>query len=172
MAQRLHVPNIGAVDDAGLTIYPNGPTKPPFEWVWSWGLNTFAWGEIVGQYAQDALQGGLAVLHDPSTYGRGGEAGVKLGYETNGKKLALDETINEDWSTGATVGLTNEINKIKGAGADCVVVWLTPQDTARFAQTLKSTGIKLKSWATTRSTPTTRSRRSPAKQPTARSARC
>jgi ABC-type branched-subunit amino acid transport system substrate-binding protein len=142
MAQRLHVPNIGAVDDAGLTIYPNGPNKPPFEWVWSWGLNTFAWGEIVGQYAANHCKG-LAVLHDPSTYGRGGEAGVKIGYEKNGKKLVLDETINEDWSTGATVGLTNEINKIKGAKADCVVVWLTPQDTARFSQTLKTTGTKL-----------------------------
>jgi branched-chain amino acid transport system substrate-binding protein len=142
MAQRLHVPNIGAVDDAGLTIYPNGPSKPPFEWVWSWGLNTFAWGEIVGQYAADHCKG-LAVLHDPSTYGRGGEAGVKIGYEKNGRKLVLDETINEDWSTGATVGLTNEINKIKGAKADCVVVWLTPQDTARFSQTLKTTGTKL-----------------------------
>jgi len=52
MAQRLKVPNLGAVDDAGLTIYPDGPTKPPFEWVWSWGLNKFAWGEIVGQYAR------------------------------------------------------------------------------------------------------------------------
>jgi ABC-type branched-subunit amino acid transport system substrate-binding protein len=142
MAQRLQVPNIGAVDDAGLTIYPNGPSKPPFEWVWSWGLNTFAWGEIVGQYATNHCKG-LAVLHDPSTYGRGGEAGVKLGYEKNGRKLVLDETINEDWSTGATVGLTNEINKIKGAKADCVVVWLTPQDTARFSQTLKTTGTKL-----------------------------
>ena len=142
MAQRLKVPNIGAVDDAGLTIYPDGPTKPPFEWVWSWGLNTFAWGEIVGQYARSHCKA-LAVLHDPSTYGRGGEAGVKLGYE-KGKKLVLDETINEDWSTGATVSLTNEINKIKDSGADCVVVWLTPQDTARFAQTVKSTGVKLK----------------------------
>ena len=141
MAQRLHVPNIGAVDDAGLTIYPNGPKEAPFEWVWSWGLNTFAWGEIVGQYARGHCKA-LAVLHDPSTYGRGGDAGVKIGYE-KGKKLVLDETINEDWSTGATVGLTNEINKIKKAGADCVVVWLTPQDTARFAQTLKSTGTKL-----------------------------
>jgi len=142
MAQRLKVPNLGAVDDAGLTIYPDGPTKPPFEWVWSWGLNTFAWGEIVGQYARSHCKA-LAVLHDPSTYGRGGEAGVKLGYE-KGKKLVLDETINEDWSTGATVSLTNEINKVKGTGADCVVVWLTPQDTARFAQSVKSTGVKLK----------------------------
>ena len=142
MAQRLKVPNIGAVDDAGLTIYPDGPTEAPFEWVWSWGLNTFAWGEIVGQYARSHCKA-LAVLHDPSTYGRGGEAGVKLGYE-KGKKLVLDETINEDWSTGATVSLTNEINKIKGTGADCVVVWLTPQDTARFAQSVKSTGVKLK----------------------------
>jgi len=55
----------------------------------------------------------------------------------------LDDSISEDWSTGATVGLNNEINKIKKAGADCVVVWLTPQDTARFMQTLKSTGTKL-----------------------------
>jgi len=142
MAQRLHIPNIGAVDDAGITIYPNGPSKPPFEWVWSWGLNTFAWGAIDAHYAMKNCKG-LAVLHDPSTYGGGGDAAIKLAYAGSGKKSALDDSISEDWSTGATVGLTNEINKIKSAGADCVVVWLTPQDTARFMQTLKSTGTKL-----------------------------
>jgi branched-chain amino acid transport system substrate-binding protein len=142
MAQRLHVPNIGAVDDAGITIYPKGPSQPPFEWVWSWGLNTFAWGGIDAHYAQKTCKG-LAVLHDPSTYGGGGDAAIKLAYKGSKKKIVLDDSISEDWSTGATVGLTNEINKIKSANADCVVVWLTPQDTARFMQTLKSTGSKL-----------------------------
>jgi ABC-type branched-subunit amino acid transport system substrate-binding protein len=143
MADRLHIPNIGAVDDAGLTIYPNGPAKPPLPWVWSWGLNTFGYGGIDAHYALKHCPGGLAVLHDPASYGEGGEAGVKLAYTKAGKKLAVDDAITEDWSTGATVGLTNEINKIKGSGADCVVVWLTQQDTARFVQTLKSTGVKL-----------------------------
>jgi ABC-type branched-subunit amino acid transport system substrate-binding protein len=142
MAQRLHVPNIGAVDDAGMTIYPNGPSKPPFEWVWSWGLNTFAWGAIDAHYALKSCKG-LAVLHDPSTYGGGGDEAIQLAYKQAGKKLALDDSISEDWSTGATIGLTNEINKIKAAHADCVVVWLTPQDTARFMQTLKTSGTQL-----------------------------
>jgi ABC-type branched-subunit amino acid transport system substrate-binding protein len=142
MAQRLHIPNIGAVDDAGITIYPKGPSQPPYDWVWSWGLNTFAWGGIAAHYAQDNCKG-LAVLHDPSTYGGGGDAAIKLAYKGSSKKIVLDDSISEDWSTGATVGLNNEINKIKKAGADCVVVWLTPQDTARFMQTLKSTGTKL-----------------------------
>ncbi len=142
MAQRLHIPNIGAVDDAGITIYPKGPSQPPFEWVWSWGLNTFAWGGIDADYALKNCKG-LAVLHDPSTYGGGGDAAIKLAYSKAHKKLVLDDSISEDWGTGATVGLTNEINKIKKARADCVVVWLTPQDTARFMQTLKSTGTKL-----------------------------
>jgi branched-chain amino acid transport system substrate-binding protein len=142
MAQRLQIPNIGAVDDAGLTIYPHGPSKPPFSWVWSWGLNTFAWGGLDAHYAMKHCSG-LAVLHDPSTYGGGGEAAIKLAYSQAGKKLALDDSISEDWSTGATIGLTNEINKIKNAHASCVVVWLTPQDTARFMQTLKTTGAKL-----------------------------
>ena len=142
MAQRLHIPNIGAVDDAGITIYPKGPSQPPFEWVWSWGLNTFAWGGIAAHYAMDNCKG-LAVLHDPSTYGGGGDAAIKLAYKGSKKKIVLDDSISEDWSTGATVGLNNEINKIKKAGADCVVVWLTPQDTARFMQTLKTSGVKL-----------------------------
>jgi branched-chain amino acid transport system substrate-binding protein len=142
MAQRLHIPNIGAVDDAGITIYPNGPSKPPYDWVWSWGLNTFAWGALDAHYAQKNCTG-LAVLHDPSTYGGGGDAAIKLAYAGSSKKVVLDDSISEDWSTGATVGLTNEINKIKSAGADCVVVWLTPQDTARFMQTLKTSGVKL-----------------------------
>jgi len=143
MADRLHVPNIGAVDDAGLTIYPNGPAKPPLPWVWSWGLNTFAYGGIDAHYALKHCPGGLAVLHDPASYGEGGDAGIKLVYAKAHKSLALDDAITEDWSTGATVGLTNEINKIKASGADCVVVWLTPQDTARFVQTLASSGVKL-----------------------------
>jgi ABC-type branched-subunit amino acid transport system substrate-binding protein len=142
MAGRLHIPNIGAVDDAGLTIYPDGPAKPPLPWVWSWGLNTFGYGGIDAHYALEHCKG-LAVLHDPASYGEGGEAGIKLVYSQAHKKLALDDAITEDWSTGATVGLTNEINKIKSSGADCVVVWLTQQDTARFVQTLKTTGVKL-----------------------------
>jgi ABC-type branched-subunit amino acid transport system substrate-binding protein len=143
MADRLHIPNVGAVDDAGLTIYPNGPAKPPLPWVWSWGLNTFGYGGIDAHYALKHCPGGLAVLHDPASYGQGGEAGIKLVYTQAHKKLAVDDAITEDWSTGATVGLTNEINKIKASGADCVVVWLTQQDTARFVQTLKSSGVKL-----------------------------
>jgi branched-chain amino acid transport system substrate-binding protein len=142
MADRLHIPNIGAVDDAGITIYPNGPAKPPLEWVWSWGLNTFGYGGIDAAYALKHCKG-LAVLHDPSTYGGGGDAAINLAYKNAHKKLALDDAISEDWSTGATVGLTNEINKIKQSGANCVVVWLTQQDTARFVQTLKTNGTKL-----------------------------
>jgi len=142
MADRLHIPDIGAVDDAGITIYPNGPAKPPLPWVWSWGLNTFAWGGIDAAYAMKNCKA-LAVLHDPESYVEGGDAGIQLAYKTANKTVALDDVITEDWSTGATVGLTNEINKIKAAGADCVVVWLTQQDTARFLQTLKTTGTKL-----------------------------
>jgi branched-chain amino acid transport system substrate-binding protein len=143
MADRLRIPNIGAVDDAGLTIYPNGPAKPPLPWVWSWGLNTFAYGGIDAHYALKHCPGGLAVLHDPASYGEGGEAGIKLVYSKAHKTLAVDDAITEDWSTGATVGLTNEINKIKASGADCVVVWLTQQDAARFVQTLRTSGVKL-----------------------------
>ena len=143
MADRLHIPNIGAVDDAGLTIYPNGPAKPPLPWVWSWGLNTFGYGGIDAHYALKHCPGGLAVLHDPASYGEGGNAGIKLAYSQAHKTLAVDDAITEDWSTGATVGLTTEINKIKNSGASCVVVWLTQQDTARFVQTLKTSGVKL-----------------------------
>jgi branched-chain amino acid transport system substrate-binding protein len=141
-ADRAKIPNIGAVDDGGLTIYPDGPDKPPHSWVFSTSLNTFAWGGAIAQYALDHCQG-LALLHDPSSYGLGGEAGIKMVYEAAGKKLLLDEAITENWSTGATVGLKNEIEKIKQSGADCVDVWLTPQDQASFVQEAKSLGAKL-----------------------------
>jgi len=139
MAERMHVPNTGAVDDAGLTIYPDGPDKPPYKWAFSFGLNTYAWGEALADYALENCEK-LAVLHDPSTYGEGGNQGIQLRYEEAGKEVALDETITENWSTGATVGLENELEKVNSVGADCVVVWLTPQDTARFAQTARSQG--------------------------------
>ncbi|MGZ6610696.1 MAG: ABC transporter substrate-binding protein [Solirubrobacteraceae bacterium] len=139
MSGRLQIPDIGVVDDAGITVYPKGPSQPPLPWAWSFGLNTFAWGAKDAEYALKNCRS-LAVLHDPSTYGGGGDDAIKLAYKNAGKSIALDEAITENWSTGATVGLTSELNKIKSAGADCVVVWLTPQDTAAFVQAMHSAG--------------------------------
>ena len=42
------------------------------------------------------------------------------------------------------MSLDSELSKIKSAGADCVVVWLTPQDTARFAQEARNEGATFK----------------------------
>ncbi|MCX7521014.1 ABC transporter substrate-binding protein [Microbacterium sp. STN6] len=139
LADQKKFPVLGPVDDAGLSIYPNGPEADPYAWAWSTSLNTFAWGEKLGEYALKNCTG-LAVLHDPSGYGMGGLAGIKLAYDAAGKKLALDESITENWSTGATVGLKAEIRKIKQSGADCVDVWLTPQDQASFMQEAQTEG--------------------------------
>jgi len=139
MSGRLQIPDIGVVDDAGITVYPKGPSAPPLPWAWSFGLNTFAWGAKDADYALKNCKS-LAVLHDPSTYGGGGDDAIKLAYKNAGKKITLDDAITENWSTGATVGLSSELNKIKSAGADCVVVWLTPQDTAAFVQAMHSAG--------------------------------
>jgi branched-chain amino acid transport system substrate-binding protein len=141
LSSQKKIPVIGAVDDGGLTVYPNGPDKPPFPYAFSTSLNTFAWGGAVADYALKNCKA-LAVLHDPSSYGLGGLAGIKLVYEAKGKKLALEDAITENWSTGATVGLKSEIDKITASGADCVDVWLTPQDQASFVQEAHSLGAK------------------------------
>lgn len=145
MSSRLKIPDMGVVDDAGLTIYPHGPSAAPLPWTWSFGLNTFAWGQADATYALKNCSTGLAVLHDPTTYGGGGDDAIKLAYSKAGKskQIKMDEAITEDWSTGATVQLNTELNKIKSSGADCVVVWLTPQDTAAFVQAMHSAGDKL-----------------------------
>jgi hypothetical protein len=54
----------------------------------------------------------------------------------------MDQTITENWSTGATIGLMPQVNAIKAAGLKCVVVWLTPQDQAAFVQDLHSVGYE------------------------------
>ena len=80
------------------------------------------------------------MLHDPTTYGEGDNFGIKLAYDKAGKKIAIDQAITENWSTGATIGLMPQVNAIKAAGLKCVVVWLTPQDQAAFVQDLHSVG--------------------------------
>jgi len=141
LSSQKKIPVIGAVDDGGLTIYPDGPSKPPFPYAFSTSLNTFAWGGAIADYALQNCKG-LAVLHDPSSYGLGGLAGIKAAYEAKGKKLALEDAVTETWATGATVGLKSEIDKITASGADCVDIWLTPQDQASFVQEAKSAGAK------------------------------
>lgn len=142
LAMRHKFPTIGVVDDGGLTVNLDGPEGPPNPWVFDFGLNTFAWGEKIGQYALKHCPDGLAVLHDPSTYGMGGLYGIKLAYDKAGQKIAMDHTITENWSTGATAGLMPEVNAIKAAGIKCVDVWLTPQDQAAFVQDLHSIGYE------------------------------
>ena len=140
LATRYKIPTIGVVDDGGLTVNPDGPTSPPNPWVFDFGLNTFAWGSKIGEYALKHCPDGLAVLHDPTTYGNGGYFGIKLVYDQAGQKIKMNQPITENWSTGATIGLMPQINAIKAAGIKCVDVWLTPQDQAAFAQDVHSLG--------------------------------
>ena len=142
LAIRQKIPTIGVVDDGGLTVNTQGPNAPPNPWVFDFGLNTFAWGEKIGEYALKHCPDGLAVLHDPSTYGQGGLYGIKLAYDKAGKTIAIDHTITENWSTGATTGLMPEVDAIKKAGIKCVDAWLTPQDQAAFVQDLQSANYK------------------------------
>jgi len=143
LAQRHKTPNIGVVDDGGLTIYKDGPEAPPNPWSFSFGLNTFAWGEKIGEYALKNCPGGLAVLHDPTTYGEGGFFGIKLAYDAAGEKIAVNETITENWSTGATAGLMPQVTALKDKGIKCVDVWLTPQDQAAFVQDLRAANYEM-----------------------------
>lgn len=137
LADQMKIPDLGAIDDGGPAIYPNGPKKPPAPWAWSNSLNTYAWGQAVGEYAMKSCPSGLAVLHDPTFYGLGGLAGIEESYT---KKLKLDDAISEDWSSGSTQSLDSEIASIKSSGADCVDVWLTPQDEAAFVNEMHSLG--------------------------------
>ena len=140
LATRYKIPTIGVVDDGGLTVNRNGPNSPPNPWVFDFGLNTFAWGAKIAEYAIKNCPDGLAVLHDPTTYGEGGNYGIRLVYDKANQPIKIDQAITENWSTGATTGLMPQINAIKAAGIKCVDVWLTPQDQAAFAQDVHSLG--------------------------------
>jgi branched-chain amino acid transport system substrate-binding protein len=137
LANQMKLPDLGAIDDGGPAIYPNGPSGKPAPWAWSNSLNTYAWGQSVGNYAKSNCPNGLAVLHDPTFYGLGGLAGIQQTYT---KALAVNDAISEDWSSGSTTSLDSEIAKIKSSGATCVDVWLTPQDQATFVNEMHSLG--------------------------------
>lgn len=139
-ADRYKIPDVGIVDDGGPTIYPNGFGTTPLPWVYEFSPDNFAIGEKFAAYALKHCPGGLALLHDSTTYGVGASEAESAAYKKAGKALKVDDTITENWSTGATVGLTSEIDKIKSSGADCVDVWLTPQDQAAFQQQVHSLG--------------------------------
>jgi ABC-type branched-subunit amino acid transport system substrate-binding protein len=137
LANQMKLPDLGAIDDGGPAIYAKGPTSPPSPWAWSNSLNTYAWGQIVGQYATKNCPKGLAILHDPTFYGLGGLAGVQESYKS---PLKLNDAISEDWASGSTASLDSEINNVKKSGATCVEVWLTPQDEAAFVHEMHSLG--------------------------------
>jgi branched-chain amino acid transport system substrate-binding protein len=110
--------------------------------VLGFGLNTFASGEKIGEYALKLCPGGIAVLHAPPTYGQGGLYRIQLAYDKAGKKIGIDHTITENWSTGATTGLMPEVNAAKAAGFKCIDRWPTPEDQVAFVQDLHSASYK------------------------------
>lgn len=138
VANKMGIPEFAVIDDGGLTIQPTGPKAKPLTWSFDTATNSFAYGTADAQYANKHCSN-LAVLHDPTPYGIGGNDAIKTAYH---RKIVLDDAISEDWSSGATVPITAEINKLKQANADCVVVWLTPQDEASFVKTEASLGDK------------------------------
>ncbi|AYF98813.1 ABC transporter substrate-binding protein [Protaetiibacter intestinalis] len=141
LGDQMQIPVLGAVDDGGLTVYPNGPDEPPYAWTFSTSLNTFAWGGKLAEWSIDNCPNGLAMLHDPTTYGLGGLAGFEMVFEETGHDFVYVESITENWGSGATVNLDAEIQKIVDSGASCVEVWLTPGDEAAFMQEIASLGI-------------------------------
>jgi len=142
LSDRYKVLDIGLIDSGGLTIYPDGPDADPHAWAFQFGANSFAWGGKIAEYALKHCPGGIAVIHDQTSYGEGGSAAIKSVYAKAGKKVMSDQPITENWSTGATTGLLPEINAAKKAGADCFVMWLTPQDQAAFLQDMHTLGDK------------------------------
>jgi ABC-type branched-subunit amino acid transport system substrate-binding protein len=132
-ADQLKVPDLGVLDAAATTSLPC---------VWSSGPDSSAIGAIDAAYALKNCTD-LALLHDTSSDGDGGQAVVKLAYTNAHKTLALDDAVSENFSTGATASLTAQIKKIKASGASCVLAWLTPENTASLAQTLKASHVKV-----------------------------
>ena len=49
LADRYHILDIGLVDGGGLTVYPNGPDKPPHSWVFQSGGQFVCLGRSAGQ---------------------------------------------------------------------------------------------------------------------------
>jgi ABC-type branched-subunit amino acid transport system substrate-binding protein len=141
LASEYKIVDIGEVDEGALTVYPNGPSKPPLPWVYSTTLNGFGLGDLLADYAL-AHCTSLAVLHDPTTYGGGGNDGILQTYAAahKSKEIVLDDAVAEDWSTGTPVSLTSEIASINKSGAECVEIWLSPQDQATFVTTMHHLG--------------------------------
>lgn len=141
LSQQYKIPDMGEVDEGALTVYPNGPSKPPLSWVWSNTLDGFGIGNLLADYTLQHCPK-LAILHDPTSYGEGGNDGFLQIYQKQHamKRIVLDDAIAEDWSSGTPVSLTTEIASIKKAGASCVEVWLTPQDQATFVTTAAHEG--------------------------------
>ena len=171
LADRYHILDIGLVDGGGLTVYPNGPDKPPHSWVFQSGANSFAWGAVLGNYALKHCPKGIAILHRHHIVGHGRVRSVQAGLRKGRQDGSADRPITENWTTGATAELEPDLEAVKNSGADCVEVWLSPPDQAAFTQMLKTSGERLTVLGESTHVPMKRSRGWPGPPPTASFAR-
>ena len=142
LADRYHILDIGLVDGGGLTVYPNGPDKPPHAWVFQSGANSFAWGAALGDTRSNTARKAsrFCTIPPPGAWADLRRSSLRTKRRA---KIALDRPITENWTTGATAQLAPDLEAVKNSGADCVEVWLSPPDQAAFAQMLRTSGEHL-----------------------------
>jgi branched-chain amino acid transport system substrate-binding protein len=141
MSTKLSVLDIGIVDGGGPVIYPKGPGTTPLKWAFGYSTSTYELGTQIAAYAIKHCKS-TALLHDQTSYGEGANQAISFAFKKANKKLVANDTITEDWSNAATVDISPEVQKIKDTGADCVIPWLNPENTARFVQTARSLSAK------------------------------
>lgn len=137
--ERAEVPDLGIVDGGGPTVYPDGPGTEPLPWVFEYTPSNYAFGAKLAEEAGPTCKS-IGLLHDTTTYGEGAKEAIVASLESQGKSLKLDDPITEEWASATPSAIEPEVLKLKEAEIDCVIVWLTPASTAKFAVTAKSNG--------------------------------
>jgi branched-chain amino acid transport system substrate-binding protein len=139
LAGRIKTVTTGYIDGGGLLITPKGPGTKPDPWLFGVLIDVINEGRKMSEYiaSQDCKR--VGVLHDTSSYGRGGALGVEDGLKKSGIPY-FDESVKEDYSgTGATnAGPT--VQRLRAKGADCVVNWLSPQSSAALRKAAAGAG--------------------------------
>lgn len=108
-------------------------------WFFRLRTNDEKQGRLVAAYALEELKSANpAILYPSNDYGRGGYEAIKTTLDEAGVPLVAAETFNQ-----GDKDVSTQLRKIKAAGADLLIAWTIPTDSAMVAVQAKQVGLAI-----------------------------
>jgi branched-chain amino acid transport system substrate-binding protein len=137
MSDNLAVPIMGTLGATTPVVYPNGPSKPPYKWVYRVLVSSPVQVQALTQYGKTQGWKRWAIVYEDDAYGQPAVDDLKAALKSTGGSLVSSQGIAVD-----AIDATSQALAVKAANPDVVLVWSVQAPASKVVSALSNVGWK------------------------------